>query len=762
MMEPEKGQIQQWELLDFSDEILLQIFTNSSDIDLLNATRVCKRFKAIAKDAYAKRYNGDLDDKYYEITVHHGDGEQVPKLHCQFLQTFGNEMTAIKISAKRRRIWNRLIKLIDKHCHSTKYLIISNYRYNLPLTKLIRSMSALTRLTIKRLECKNFIWTAIQFPQLNYLAIEEISNLDIAHLELFLQMNPQLKELRVSRCNKFPLSLIHMLTDKFTKLKALDYVGTENDFVDTCPDIEMEQLESLAISVGQTSFQKVLGAIARGSKMIQRLEVFWEGESEANGIHDQFDDTFPLFERLTFLHLHRFDLTPNVIMNLARNLPKLVTLALEDLRLNDLSPDDVLLLFKSCKHMKELLWVSFKYDHLMDVKQFTLGFHREFTHVVRSRGADVKFELNQPDTKIIITPEKMIINDELFYWTAYEASKSRSTVRFLDLTDECLEKVYFYLNEESERALYETCTRTKKAMEDRIKAHDFTVCDINSAKDAFNRFGEHIRKLSIDMNSNDRIQMAETWKLIGDNHNENLIEMSFDKVTVDAMVSLKTKFPNLTKLKVMSMSSKCVHIFPPMECPKLTHLEFHNGKITLSSNAKSIGASLDHLTTIKLSHFSDNIEKILHTLDENICDQLQMFTVLTSEKTQAAYDKMISIASRFRNLTTLHLTIEKIETANPKHLFFTCTKLVELTLGFGYTYEIDEWRKIIQYIKENCKQLKVIQLFRDYTSPFGHKVLIEIVDSLPNVTLNLIMYTNETYRIETFRKVTDLDRKKPY
>lgn len=594
-------------LLDFSDEILLQIFENSTDIDLLTATLVCQRLKAIAKDAFAKRYNGESDENYYKINVHYNDGHIVPMLYYQFIKTFGNEINAIKIYSVRYQTWKRLIKLIDKHCTLTKHLIIAfedseYYDYKFPLTKMIKSMSSLASLTLC-INCKNFIWAGIQFPHLKHLAIEKMSNLEIASLELFLQMNPKLEKLSISNCKNIPLSVFPLIKGNFARLKSLHYVTRENYFVENCHDIEMEQLEALEISVGETSFHKVLGAIARGSKMIQQMEVFWQDDTVAINLHQHFTEPFVLFERLTSLKLHNFNLTGDVIMNLVRALPKLVTLELDGITVGELSPEVVIFTFTTCNNLKKLLWDTSRDEHWMVVKEFNLDFHRRFANIVQNRNA--KFELMQSGTKLEITNEKIIVNGVLFHWTGYDATKSCSKVHFFDLDDKCLENIYSYVDEDSAMALYETCTRTKMAMQNRINENEFTVSSIETAKDAISRFGEHITKLSIDMQTNDRIQMAETWKLISENCNQCLTELTFKNIQVRAMDSLKPVFPNLIKLKVYSMISSDVHIFPPMDCPKLTHLELHKGTITLSNIEQNVGVSFNSLNSIRLCHFSD-------------------------------------------------------------------------------------------------------------------------------------------------------------
>lgn len=56
-------------LLDFPNEILLEIFCNLGDISLLQVIGVCKRFDAIAAASFTKKYSGASAKKFYSLIV---------------------------------------------------------------------------------------------------------------------------------------------------------------------------------------------------------------------------------------------------------------------------------------------------------------------------------------------------------------------------------------------------------------------------------------------------------------------------------------------------------------------------------------------------------------------------------------------------------------------------------------------------------------------------------------------------------------------
>lgn len=754
-----------FELLDLTDEILLKIFSNFNDIDLMNAAQVCRRFDAIAKEIAGQKYSGDSSEKYYEINLYSTDTKDDEQLYRTFLEMFGSKIAAIKITSVRAPNRYNMLKFIGQHCRSTKYLEINGSEHEFHLDRMIRLMSKLITLNVKSIHCLNSNWADIRFPHLKTLTLNEVRDVDVEVLKRFLYINPQLIDLHIVKCPRFPLKVIQALRDKMKRLKSLEYQSSDDSFGSSCRNINMEQLESLKIAVDGTSFRSVLEAIARGSKLINKLEVLMcDEDTNLEGIHDQMDDVIPLFEKLTFLRLELFDITLDVTRLLVRLMPHLITLKLEGVKLFEFHPNDILYILKKCKHMKELV-LDGKL-HRFETNKLNLEFYQQFTDIIRGRGSDAKFELIQPDTKVKLTAEKMILNGELIHWTEYEASKSDSKVHFLDLNDKCLSRIYSYLDEQSERSLYETCTRTKGAMNEQIMKQVFTVSDLNSAKDTFNRFGEHIKKLAIDINLKNHAQTTAIWSYIATKYSEKIIELSLVNVKVSAVDSIKVNFPNLTTLKIMSLISSRTHIFPSMECPKLSLIEFHKGDIIFATKASNFGVTLDCLTTIRLSNFNNSIVKILYLLDNKTCDHIQELSIEQVNETIGQHIQFTNIAMRFRNLTTLNYNIDSIEVTNTKYLFASCTKLVKLTVRYLSYSEIDDWRRTVRNIKENCKQLDVIQLIHSIRFDYGvdQSILNEIANTLPNVKFYIISYDDkyETYRVTIFKKITKADRIKPF
>lgn len=196
-----------------------------------------------------------------------------------------------------------------------------------------------------------------------------------------------------------------------------------------------------------------------------------------------------------------------------------------------------------------------------------------------------------------------------------------------------------------------------------------------------------------------------------------------------------------------------------MECPKLSHIDFSRGKITLPTKTKDFGVSLNHLRSIRLSNFNDSIEKILYTLDDRFCNQIEEFTVEDDDQR-----RIVNVITRFKSLTRLHFLLTQIETTNTKYLFESCTKLVKLIVRCPqYLEDQDNWRRMLRYIKENCKDLREFQIFK-YSAHLNRQLLNDVADTLSNIKFSIIQYDTGTnaYSVEQFRKISKLQRTDPF
>ncbi|XP_055297760.1 uncharacterized protein LOC129566146 [Sitodiplosis mosellana] len=286
-------------LLDFSDEILLGIFANFNDINLLNLIRVCKRFKAIAKGAFDTKYNGNSDDNYYDINFHSNDSKDDQKLYRTFVKTFGNEMIAMRLNLGRGFNRHKLLTLIGRCCRSTKYLIICCPRSRLNVLELIQSMSELISLTFYDFDrFANFDWVDIRFPHLKELYIGDEGHLDFRLLRQFLCIHQQLEHLSLIKCPRFPLRAIQALRFNMNRLKSLEYIAKDNNFGTNCREMKTEQPELLKISINGACIENVLRITAKqATSSIERLTLCLDDNgNESDIINERLVGVMPLFE----------------------------------------------------------------------------------------------------------------------------------------------------------------------------------------------------------------------------------------------------------------------------------------------------------------------------------------------------------------------------------------------------------------------------------------------------------------------------------
>lgn len=211
------------DLLALSDEILLNIFRNLNEINLLNVAQVCKKFNVAAKRAIAAKYDGSSKDKCYNVWIL--PGSEISNIHRKFFETFGDQVSPVHLRSNHRQSNIKMIKLINRHCRQAKYVTISGTSsyYFFSVTKAIRGFSNLISLTLQDLSCTEFFWADERRPQLETLYIDAVKNIDVQVLKHILRINPQLKHLKVTNCSTFPVQVLQPLRNHLNGLKSLEY-----------------------------------------------------------------------------------------------------------------------------------------------------------------------------------------------------------------------------------------------------------------------------------------------------------------------------------------------------------------------------------------------------------------------------------------------------------------------------------------------------------------------------------------------------------
>lgn len=773
----EDMEIDGFNLLDFPNEVLLRIFENLDDPYLLDVSRVCTRFESLAKEAFAQKYNGQSENRYFKVSQ---DGAEDGTLYLPFFEAFGHNMTSLDVQFTEYYMGKSVFwlnTLLKEHCPLVAHLTFSSRCRDFNYPEMLDLMPALTSLTFKRTFLTDFAWAGRRYAKLNSFTAQN-TNFEPSALHRFVQFNSQLKNLQLEYCDglRNPLQILSGALNGLTSLVLKD---RKLNSIDSTDVIILGELESLTISMKLTSVVNALGAIARGCRKIKRLELSMEaeqrtedednieedqavepiGDDEKNRIVNQLNDIIGSFEELTSLSINGFTFEPDFVRTLVQRLPKLKLLHLHSVWMFGFNGDDILFVFTECEHL-----VEFSISSLYVKPRIDLNFHHQFAKIAQNRGDDITFKYTDDGTKLVVTEGKLMVNGELRYWSGYEANQSRSKTHFLELNEKCIDKIVEFLREDDVSNLYRTCKQLKKVVAKRISAETyyFGVYDIPKARDWLEIIGDDVKKINFDTEGADDEDLLEICNLISEKCGKHLTELKLDYASADVMNGLNLSFPNLEKLAFKGVVSTYPYILPAMSCPKLKHLEiraleFHNPDGVIGIPVFKI--SLDNVTVIKIGLFTDIIAKALNTLNENICNQLEEFTVeeLAGSHTYAMNKLLANVIMRFRNLTSLHFICPYIERTNTKFLFGRCYKLKKLSFEIESLSKSDGIRQMLLHVKENCKDLEVIQIVREHTEIFPSNIFEYAAELFPDVELKDVSYaTNEwddyTYKIATFNK----------
>lgn len=158
------------------------------------------------------------------------------------------------------------------------------------------------------------------------------------------------------------------------------------------------------------------------------------------------------------------------------------------------------------------------------------------------------------------------------------------------------------------------------------------------------------------------------------------------------------------------------NVLPLMKCPKLKHLEIDKCEINQMERDSILNLAIgDNVTVLKIGWFDDVMDNVLSRFEDSVCHRLEEFAVVEHiysplVNTGAMVQKLLNVVMRFRNLNALHLICPDIEYANTDFLFERCYKLEQLSLGYDESDGEYKMRQMLANVKENCKDLEVIQL----------------------------------------------------
>lgn len=770
MAEHEEMDTDEFNLLDFPDEILLKIFTNFDYIDFMESSQVCTRFERLAQEAFPMVYNGDTEERYFELRIDTDfeDGTvDAPQNYYPILQRFNKSIVAMKIGwtgpgADNPDHW--VYEAING-CTSLTHVIFERNSEFDPIF-IFRSVPKLTSLMLKSISLwEHSQWTNSIIPRLQSFGIKRVDNLEMESFVQFVTNNPQLKHLQLIEWEE-PNEIVQTLIGRLDSFKSLKIYEAQFDSDSgsiysadpVCKtDDTVDGLEFLAICVNEETAVDILRPIANECKTIKSLQIFKDDfdANESQPIHSEIIDAICLFDQVETLKLCGF-VIPS-IQTLMQRLTELNSLCLISNQTSDLTPDAALNLLTTFPNVKYLKFRTEIYRGSFDMQSC-----QRFIHFLRERNDFQKLQFGRFNYRLELTKDKFTLNEELRHWIGYEVERSRSQTSFLSLNEVCIEKIAEYLNKHEVRALYETCKLTKRALAERIAAQKFKVsidADSSEAMNLVDRFGEHISKLTVDHITDDEAIIMDVWRLIGRICSKSLIELTICNGRVNLLNSLNLRFPNVQVMKLLGAESNGPYIFPLIDCPELNHLELERYTINGDVRTFQLGMALSGLKILKIERCESNMYEVLNVFSDDMCNQVEE---LTLNRTYHLKNAIVNCVVRFRNLVTLNLIIDNIVRADTKHLFKKCQKLKKLSL----MYDASMNRKMFADIKEYCKQLKVIQLehVTNNTDEFKMRDLGFIADFFPNVDIKLVKFDpnyHHQYKVVAYKEPT-WDYRNPY
>lgn len=392
---------------------------------------------------------------------------------------------------------------------------------------------------------------------------------------------------------------------------------------------------------------------------------------------------------------------------------------------------------------------------------FSVDFFHKFIDVVKNRRT-AKFTFEQYE-KLIITKEQITKDGQLVYWAGFN---TRPDCPILSVNSKCFQKIFSYLNYESLRALYGTCTHLQTEVREKISEQLFQM-DMNNIKLAASvlvRYGEDIKRISITLPSSPQTRLKRFWNALMEKCGNQLIELHIRSMKAGQMTGYNLSFPNLSKLVLEDIHSVDYKVFAMFNCPRLTHFELYEHDIENSYISNEQLSELDifnNLSSIKLDRVDDCMERVLNGMTETACCRVKEFTVGGYEDRSKSDDLMhmmlINVISRFRNLTTLNLIVAYMEYMNIKYLFENCTKLEKLSVAFEPDFDFTSAQRMFDCVRKNCKQIRVIQLIQraykrgesdndaehdnpelDDVKQFEEKFLKMVYDYFPRVVISIV------------------------
>lgn len=387
---------------------------------------VCNRFRSIAKDAFGRKICGS--GLYFHVISNGIDGSDETK-YKPYFNMFGENMGAIYIDSYRgitkidRNHW--LMVQIQNRCNSITHLSIGCSEIDLAF--ILSYIHKLTHLELDKVKSINQTWTTQNIPHLIYFEAN-CSYLENKKWIEFLSNNGQLKSL-----------ILH-------------------EIIDTVPNsIELVSLETLDIRLPyRDSCIGILNAI----QCENITEIYINLHKWTNDILDLLCQ----YKKLESISIFSYYLSSEHLNRMVVKLPNLkkvhLKCASDYINIGKFVAQTILLSTK---------WenISIGLPKLPDFKHslmFEMAEATQHNPLLKIKLFISKRHKNSNNSAIIFYWGVVRHNYGILFWNGYDHIHSKTSTGFLDLNEQCIQKILDFLSLTDLAALFNTCDSTQQAV----------------------------------------------------------------------------------------------------------------------------------------------------------------------------------------------------------------------------------------------------------------------------------------------------------
>lgn len=585
----------------FPEKVLINIFTNVNDTDLLNLSDTSCRFENIAKFIFKDKYA----DEYFVI-----DDDDQRETCEQLFGRFGRyaDMKAIRVEGINKIITEThwIVQLLRQYTNNLRKLSFINCTFE-KIRKILSEHIHIEHLILQWVSNDAYFilpnYRNLKKLELKY--VEEYT--DVANLTKIIRNNPALASLILVICPDFsyhdPMKAIaeHLKHLKELRLHFPLQPQLSNDYIMD----SLKNLQILKLTVTDNDLELIRG-LGVACKRLKYLAMECYRDDDFYEFNDDMFLAFCRFTTIEQLAIKQFQYDDR-IESVVEHLPKLRRLHLCMRILN--SSAFILSLLRKCPSI-EIITISNCY--YIEARTFVNAqFWNEFTEAMQ-----------QPNGKLkiagigCVTREEIVWDNMVMYSIRHDWKFNETNVNLLDLAAAPVEplavggkqhspfdQVLDYLDLASLYSLSKVCKQTKRLVESYVEQHaqqnrTFTISD-QFHYDAYglDAFAKHVENLNAIISNDDFTTYLKTIE----SHYSKLIKLTiysdvagiwsneseciFPQVrhlTVNAyhlhLCSILKKYPKLESLEI---NSEVLYVhnccFTPMTIGNLKKFTFEYG-----------------------------------------------------------------------------------------------------------------------------------------------------------------------------------------